>query len=116
MPISPLEITDDDLLYRRLAPDHLYSDGTANSNAFKRDGKPDSELSVDLARLTNEADSLARAGRPGFRLGVLKVADVRVLNLEVTHAPTDDNPSHSLIRGNTQKAICRQLAERTAVL
>ena len=91
-------------------------DGTVNSNAFKRDGRPDPEISVDLARLTTESESLARAPSPQFRLGRLRVGDVRALNLTVTHMPTEDNPSHCVILGNTQKATCRKLAELTVVL
>ncbi len=116
MPAPPVQIDDDDILYRRLAPGHLNPDGTANSNAFKRNGRPDPECSVDLARLTSESELLSRAPGPGFRLGVLRVADVRALNLTVTHMPTDQNPSHCVIRGNTKKETCRRLAELTRVL
>lgn len=118
MPIPPIQIADDDLLYRRLAPPpgHIKSDGTVASNAFKLHAQPDPELSVDLARLTTESESLARAARPGFRLGVLKAGDVRALGLTVTHEPTDDNPAHCLICGNNSKATCAQLAELTGVL
>jgi hypothetical protein len=112
---EPAEISDDEILFRRLAPDHLYPDGTTNSNAYKCRGKPDPEISVDLARLTRESDALARAGRPGFHLGVLRVRDVRALGLVVRHAPTPENPSHGVIEGNSSKAMCRQLAEITAV-
>jgi hypothetical protein len=112
---EPAEINDDEILFRRLAPDHLNPDGTTNSNAYKRRGKPDPEISVDLARLTWESDALVRAGRPGFHLGVLQVRDVRALGLVVRHAPTPENPSHTVIEGNTSKAMCRQLAEITAV-
>lgn len=116
MPIPRVQIADDDLLYRRLAAaGHFNSDGTVASNAFKLDGRPDPEPSVDLARLTTASESRARAGRPGFRLGVLRVGDVRALGLTVTHEPTEENPSHCLIRGNTKRESCRQLAENTRV-
>lgn len=117
MPIPPAQVADDDLLHRRLAPSgHMNPDGTVASNAFKLHGRPDPEISVDLARLTTEFESLARARHPQVRLGVLRAGDVRALGLTVTHAPTEDNPSHSLIRGNNSKATCAQLAEKTRVL
>jgi len=52
-------IADDDWLYRRLALNHLRSDGTVNRTAFMRNSvppntgkEPDPQVSVDLARLT----------------------------------------------------------------
>ena len=117
MPIPPVPIADNDLLYRRLAPSgHLNSDGTVASNAFKLHSRPDPEPSVDLARLTTASESRARAGRPGFRVGVLRAGDVRALGLTVTHEPTEDNPSHCLIRGNTTRETCKKLAEKTRML
>jgi hypothetical protein len=117
VPIPPVRIADEDLLYRRLAPSgHLNPDGTVASNAFKLRGRPDAEPSVDLARLTTPSESRARAGRPGFQLGVLRAGDVRALGLTVTHEPTEDNPSHCLVRGNATGETCKKLAERTRVL
>lgn len=94
----------------------MYPNGTANSNAFKLGGRPDSEASVHLARLTSEGEALARAGRQGFRLGALKAGEVRALGLNVVHAPTEDDPSHTLILGNNSKKTCTLLAEKTRVL
>jgi len=115
VPIDTVEINDDDFLFRRLAPNHLYPDGTVNSNAYKLDGKPDPEISVDLAKLTEEVEALARAGRPGFRLGLLQVRDIRSRGLTIRHDPTEENPAHCVIEGNNSKAICRKLAEITSV-
>jgi hypothetical protein len=99
-----------------LAPDHLNPDGTPNSNAFKLAGKPDPEPSVDLASLTTEAECLGRAGnRPGFRLGRLNVSELRAHGFEVEHRPTDADPAHSVIHGNSSKETCRRLAELTLV-
>ena len=114
--MPPIQIADDDLLYRRLAPGHLYPNGAANSNAFKLNGAPDPQISVDLARLTTVDESVMSAGRPGFRVGVLRVGDVRKLGLEVIHDPTDENVSHCIITGNTQRATCTLLAELTKVI
>ena len=119
MPIPPLQvILDTDFLYRRLAPGHISPDGSVNSNAFKLNGHPDPEPSVSLARLTNIqeafADALARG--PEFKVGILSVRKLRAAGFDVMHKPTDANPAHCLIIGNTQKATCRQLANLTNVL
>jgi hypothetical protein len=116
VPIPAVEIVDDDFLYRRLGPDHLNPDGTVNSNAYKLGGRPDPEPSVHLARLTSEAEALAKAPGPRFRLGLLRAGDVRGLGFVVRHAPTEEDPSHSVIQGNDRKATCRQLAKLTIPL
>lgn len=72
-------------------------------------------MSVDLARLTTPAESLARRLGPCF-LGVLRVKDVHDLGLTVRHAPTDDNAAHSIIEGVNTRELCRKLAEKTLVL
>jgi hypothetical protein len=46
-------IADDDLLYRRLARHQFYPDGTVNSSAFKRGSVYETEISLDIARLTD---------------------------------------------------------------
>jgi hypothetical protein len=112
--IPIVEISDEDFLFRRLSPTgHLNPDGTVNSNAFKKSGKPDPEVSVDLSRLTTEREALSRAPNATFRLGILQVRDVRSLGLQVRHSPTDENPAHTLIEGNSTKANCKLLAEKT---
>lgn len=114
MAIPIVEIENDDFLYRRLAPtSHINSDGTVNSNAYKKDGKPDPEVSVDLSKLTSVREALARAPNPNFKIGVLKAKDVRDLGLQVRHRPTDEDPAHSVIEGNTSKVKCKLLAEKT---
>ena len=110
-----VEIGDDDLLYRRLGPDHVSPDGTVNSNAFKLHGRPDPEISVDLAKLTTPGESLSRAPSDRFRLGVMKAGAVRELKLVVRHKPIDDNGSHSVIEGAKSKKECRLLAEITSL-
>lgn len=109
-----VEISDDDFLFRRLSPTgHLNPDGSVNSNAYKRDGKPDPEISVDLSRLTTVREAQSRAPNNSFKIGILAARDARALGLTVRHAPTEENPAHSLIEGNTSKANCRTLAEKT---
>jgi hypothetical protein len=115
--IPIVEITDDDFLYRRLAPaSHVNPDDTVNSNAFKKDGKPDPEISVDLARLTTLQEAMRRAPNADFRIGILAARDAHDLGLRVTHQPTDENPAHSVIEGNASKATCRLLAEKTQLV
>lgn len=113
--LRPLEISGEDVLCKRLAPGHLNPDGSVISKAYKRSGQPDAEISVDLGRLTTPQGSLARAGRPGFRLGVLRVGDVRGLGLSVESQPEADNAAHCAIKGAVSRAICRRLAERTRI-
>lgn len=111
-----MEIADEDRLYRRLAPNHLNPDGSVNSNAFKLNGKPDPQISVDIARLTSPEQSVARSRNSNCRLSMLIVGEVRSLGLGVLHRPTDENYAHGVILGNATKATCRQLAERAVVL
>ena len=62
-------ITDDDELHRRLAPMMVKRDGTVSSVAYVRNGQPDKEISVDLARLTSTAQTLG-SKMPKRRLAV----------------------------------------------
>lgn len=109
-------IADGDALYRRLAPEHINADGSVNSAAFKLRGQPDPSISVDLARLTAPADSLAGANRPGFRLGTLIASLPRSIGLRVRHDPLPENRAHSLVEGENTKSRCRQLAAGTALV
>jgi len=79
-------ISPEDELYRRVAPDQI-ANGEVTSAAYKVRGNPDNHISVDLARLTDPATSLARATKPGFRLGQLAVHVPLELDFEVKHRP-----------------------------
>lgn len=109
-------VNDDDELYRRLAILHVNDDESINSAAYKVRGKPDNDISVDLARLTTPEDSANRAQKPGFGIGVLTADIPRALELKVTHTPVEDNPAHSSIKGKNNRAISRKLAEQTKLL
>ena len=115
---APIEIFDEDILYRRVAPAHIDpSSQTVLSNAYKRNGKPDTEISVDLAKLTTPTKSLVSVeGRPGFRIGKLIVKDVRSLGLTVHYTPNQENPAHCVINGNSTKQTCKLLAEMTKLI
>ena len=112
MTTERVEIGEDDILYRRLAiKGHLNEDGSVNSNAFKLRGKPDPEISVDLAKLTTREDSIKRAKRSDACIGILRVRDIRSMGLRVAHKPTPENPAHCVIEGNKSKSNCRDLAK-----
>lgn len=128
---APTEIiAADDWLYRRLALNHLRSDGTINRTAFMRNSvppgkgkEPDPEVSVDLARLTtppnSPAASLATARRPNQGVGAILAGFPRRLGLDVTHHPIVEPPelanrAHSLIQGNASERameLCELMAE-----
>lgn len=109
-------IDDRDELYRRLAPDFVKADGTVSSATFKRAKNPDPEVSVDLARLTTPDETLRRADRLHFGIGVLTASVPRSLGLTVRHDPVDGNPAHSVIEGQTTRQQPRLLAEQTRIL
>lgn len=105
-----VDIGDDDVLYRRLARHQINRDGSINSSAFKRGGIYETNISVDLARLTDPQASVDRAARPGFRLGAFLAAHPRHLGFRVEHDPREDNPSHTLVLGDNDQEISRALA------
>lgn len=109
------EIADEDELYRRLLSMHVNEDSTVNSAAFKHRGKPDREISVDLARRTTMAETLDRAPHRGFGLGLLMAASARQIGFDVRYDPQPDNGAHCLIVGENTKQRCRLLAEATVV-
>jgi hypothetical protein len=66
------EIADDDLLYRRLRADDVEVDGTVNSFAYSL-RKDENYVSVNLARLTTEEDTMRP--RPDLGLGQISAGD-----------------------------------------
>jgi hypothetical protein len=114
--VDPLEIADDDQLYRRLALAQVNPDGSVNSGAYKLRGKPDSNISVDLARLSTPEESRARSPRAEDGLGMLVAGPVRALGFLVRHDPLPDNNAHSLIEGPNDRVKSRLLAEMTVLL
>ncbi|HEY7036344.1 MAG TPA: hypothetical protein VH482_33760 [Thermomicrobiales bacterium] len=115
-PEAPEQIRDDDVLYRRLARHQINPDGTVNSSAFKRGGAFETEISVDLARLTDPQTSVDRAGRVGFRLGAFEAIHPKNLGFRVEYDPLVGNPAHTLIRGHNDQEISRALARRVRLV
>ena len=89
-------------------------DGTVSSVAYVRNGQPDNEISVDLARLTTTAETLA--SRPGFGVGAIVARIPRQIGFEVIHDPLPVNAAHTLIRGQNSREKCRLLASETRVV
>jgi hypothetical protein len=115
VPIPVIAVSDDDFLYRRISlKGQLNPDRTVNSNAYKKNGKPDREVSVDVATLSTVRESLLRVpDTTAFTIGILQTRSVRELGLTVVHQPTEENPSHTVILGNASKGNCRDLANAT---
>lgn len=111
-----VSIDPEDELYRRLHWSHIKDDGTVNSAAFKRDGIYPSEISVDVAKLTDPHTSVNRAKRAGFRLGKLRAEHPMNLGFEVVHLPEPGNPSHAHIKGKNDKKACKYLASKCEVI
>lgn len=107
-----MEIADDDVLIRRLAPDHVTA-GSVNSLAFSGKTHEPYEISVDLDRLTTDTRVLST--RPGFGLGTLLAGDARALGLRVVHDPVEGNDAHCLMIGQYSKAVARGLARITHI-
>ncbi len=112
----PDAIDDADELYRRLVRTNIDREGRVNSSAYKLNGYPDNNISVNLARLTSIDETIAQAPKPGAGAGSLVARIPRENELSVVHDPLPKNEAHSEIRGTNTKAKCRILAERTSVL
>lgn len=110
-------ITREDLLYRRFLHWHIRKDGRLSSSVFmNRKKKPDSELSVDLARLTTPANTQAVC--PTMGVAEIAASVPFELGLRVEHSPDleNNNYAHCLIIGLESKSQCRKLAESARIL
>ena len=109
------QIEDDDELYRRIPPNYFKTNGTISSSAYKLNGRPDREISANLAYLTTIEKTLEN--RPNFGVGSLIARGPRSIGLEVVHDPIfPDNEAHSLIKGASENAQCSELAKSTRIL
>jgi hypothetical protein len=112
-----VQISDDDLLYRRFHYTALRPDGSIVGAAYTKPKSAiaDPEISVDLARLTSPEKTLKAGRLPVFGLGELKVGDVRKLGFTVRSQPIEENPAHCIIEGVKTEEDCDRLAEITRV-
>jgi hypothetical protein len=109
------QIENNDELYRRIAPAFFKADGSISSSAYKVNGRPDKEISVNLAYLTTIEKTLEN--RPAFGVGSLLARYPRDIGLEVVHDPVyPDNEAHSLIKGACTNEHCSRLAKATSIL
>jgi hypothetical protein len=108
---TSVAFSEDDTLYRRLAPDHVSGD-RVNSLAYSKETPY--EKSVDLARLTTPDQTVAT--RPNFGLGEISVGAVWELGIEVRHDPMPGNAAHCVIVGEYSRHIARQLAIHTKLI
>lgn len=94
------EIPDEDKLFYRIHKD-FYRRGNLIPGAFReiRDG-----MSADWERYSTPTTSICRAKRP-IDNGIvsLLVKNIRDMNLEVIHKPSEKNRAHSIVKGKTKK-------------
>jgi hypothetical protein len=110
-------IDDDDELYRRLPPIAVNPDGSVNSAAYKLRKDPDPEPSVDSAKvIKGPQETLSRAPRAGFGLGVLTVREVKKLGFVVQYKPLPGNSAHCIIVGQNTRQKARAPAVCTRVI
>lgn len=67
----PITIRDEDELYRRLVPTNIDKLGFVNSSAYKLNGHPDNNVSVNLARMSSVEETASQAPKPGAGVGSL---------------------------------------------
>ena len=110
---DPPQIGDQDDLWRRIDPsNHVVRDENAggwriSSGAFydSRDGSPMSTL---LGRLDTPERALAKW--PGWGFAAITAGLARQWHQQVIWAPTDDDPTHVLVRGKKTGATRRAFA------
>jgi len=105
-------IDDEELLWRRISPEHVVSDsdGTRRpSSAAFSDSSDSTPLSVDLASIAGDP-SVTLESHSGFGLAELVVADVRKLGLGVWPDPLPHNEAHAGITGRKTRGTRRALA------
>lgn len=103
--IKPVEIIpDEDLLYRRIPPQHYVKEEDRVSSAAFRDPN----LSVDWSRHITPEQSVK--GFPNNHLAALIAKIPRALGQEVYHTPSLRNYAHSSIVGQKSTSVARKLA------
>ena len=105
-----LEIAVDDVLYRRIHPDHIHPQTRrVSSAAFVGDDA--FNLSVELAALTTPQavmDYAAKVGQDCFGVAAFTAGEAREIGFEVKHDPLPEtdpdgpNPAHCLVIGEKE--------------
>ena len=106
-------IPGDERLLRRINPTWINWDergnATISSAAFK-----DEELSVNLESIMlqdgRRPEDAVRT-RPGYGLATITASHARSLNQAVARDPKPEEPSHGVVYGRKQRAICRGLRD-----
>lgn len=123
-----VEISDDDLLYRRIPPTDFRLDGSIVYSTYTKSEQsepgqpkravPDPEISVDLASRTTKEWTVAagHSRKVPFGLGELTAGEVRALGFTVRHQPTRENKAHCLIEGLKTETDCAMLRDITRII
>ncbi|MGR3311446.1 MAG: hypothetical protein ACUZ77_11830 [Candidatus Brocadiales bacterium] len=111
-------IPDNDNLYRRVRPRHFDpKTGKISSASFLLRPKDKGRLSVNWERYsTPEKSAICPRCGEKFLIGGLQAKIPRYEQLEVNHAPSQDDKSHSLISGQrlieSNLEVAVELAEK----
>lgn len=123
-----IEISDDDLLYRRIPPTDFRLDGSILASTYTTSGSsapgqpkravPDPHISVDLSRRTTKERTVAtgHSRKVAFGLGELTAGEVRALGFTIRHNPSKENRAHCLIEGVKTETHCAQLRDITRII
>lgn len=107
-------ISDDALLWRRIAPDDIRVDPQTGHETISSAAFRTKQMSVHIASLTNTQNVLANY--PNERLAEFRARDARAVKCIVIGDPLQNDPSHALVCRNddyTQrltKSQAKQLA------
>lgn len=104
------EINADTELWRRIrpSPPQMVEGGSRPSSAAFRDGLT-GELSVHIAELTTVESVLSRY--PDFKIAAFSAGVPLELEYEVLSDPTDEDPSHAIVRPKMTKSHARRVAK-----
>ncbi len=94
------EIPDDNKVFYRIHKS-FFREGKLIPGAFReiRDG-----MSADWEKYSTPADSICRAKKPEDNgIVSLLVGNMRKTDLEVTHRPSEENRSHSIVKGREKR-------------
>lgn len=106
-------IPDDAKLWRRIPPRWFHHDeslGRSRPAKAAFDDDPDgSPMSVVIAAEALGPDAVL-AGHEGYALAAFTAGLARACGLQITRAPTEDQPAHALAAGRKTDSVRRRLA------